>query len=96
MVKVESVPLLNCGPYPYSEPKRNQIRFTPTQIEAIKAGMQPGLTMVRLAHAVSALSCLSYNARKTGGRVEKNAGPRSKIHTGECGKQHAPHEGRKR
>ena len=25
---------------------RNQIPFTPTQIEAIKAGMQPGLTMV--------------------------------------------------
>ena len=25
---------------------RNQIPFTPTQIEAVKAGMQPGLTMV--------------------------------------------------
>ena len=25
---------------------RNQILFTPTQIEAIRAGMQPGLTMV--------------------------------------------------
>lgn len=25
---------------------RNQIPFTPTQIEAIRSGMQPGLTMV--------------------------------------------------
>ena len=34
------------GPYLYNEPKRNSIRFTPTQIEAIRAGMQPGLTLV--------------------------------------------------
>lgn len=25
---------------------RNLVRFTPTQIEAIKSGMQPGLTLV--------------------------------------------------
>lgn len=37
---------LNRGPYPYNQPKRNTIQFTPTQIEAIRAGMQPGLTMV--------------------------------------------------
>ncbi|CAM9839047.1 unnamed protein product [Lampetra fluviatilis] len=36
----------NPGPYPYNQPKRNTIQFTPTQIEAIRAGMQPGLTMV--------------------------------------------------
>ncbi|XP_077394248.1 RNA helicase aquarius isoform X2 [Festucalex cinctus] len=36
----------NRGPYPYNQPKRNTIHFTPTQIEAIRAGMQPGLTMV--------------------------------------------------
>ncbi|XP_033981405.1 RNA helicase aquarius isoform X1 [Trematomus bernacchii] len=36
----------NRGPYPYNQPKRNTIQFTPTQIEAIRAGMQPGLTMV--------------------------------------------------
>uniref|UniRef100_A0A182U8A4 Uncharacterized protein n=1 Tax=Anopheles melas TaxID=34690 RepID=A0A182U8A4_9DIPT len=34
------------GPYKYNEPKKNVIRFTPTQIEAIRAGMQPGLTLV--------------------------------------------------
>ncbi|XP_046750844.1 RNA helicase aquarius isoform X2 [Diprion similis] len=34
------------GPYKANEPKRNQIPFTPTQVEAIRAGMQPGLTLV--------------------------------------------------
>ncbi|XP_023216300.1 intron-binding protein aquarius-like [Centruroides sculpturatus] len=34
------------GPYPYEQPKKNTVRFTPTQVEAIRAGMQPGLTMV--------------------------------------------------
>ncbi|CAI5452967.1 unnamed protein product [Caenorhabditis angaria] len=32
-------------PYEYT-PNRNQVQFTPQQIEAIKSGMQPGLTMV--------------------------------------------------
>uniref|UniRef100_A0A8C9Z3V0 RNA helicase aquarius n=1 Tax=Sander lucioperca TaxID=283035 RepID=A0A8C9Z3V0_SANLU len=43
---VEPYVTLNRGPYPYNQPKRNTIQFTPTQIEAIRAGMQPGLTMV--------------------------------------------------
>ncbi|XP_068154330.1 RNA helicase aquarius [Drosophila tropicalis] len=34
------------GPYPSDKPKENSIRFTPTQVEAIRAGMQPGLTLV--------------------------------------------------
>uniref|UniRef100_A0AAF5PUK5 Intron-binding protein aquarius n=3 Tax=Wuchereria bancrofti TaxID=6293 RepID=A0AAF5PUK5_WUCBA len=34
------------GPYPHVEPRKNIIQFTPAQVEAIKAGMQPGLTMV--------------------------------------------------
>ncbi|RZF44564.1 hypothetical protein LSTR_LSTR001322 [Laodelphax striatellus] len=34
------------GPYLFNEPKKNSILFTPTQIEAIRAGMQPGLTLV--------------------------------------------------
>ncbi|ESO09157.1 hypothetical protein HELRODRAFT_110053 [Helobdella robusta] len=36
----------NRGPYRFNQPRRNQIFFTPTQIEAIRSGMQPGLTMV--------------------------------------------------
>uniref|UniRef100_A0A3B1IVS0 RNA helicase aquarius n=1 Tax=Astyanax mexicanus TaxID=7994 RepID=A0A3B1IVS0_ASTMX len=44
MVEPHVIP--NRGPYPYNQPKRNTIEFTPTQIEAIRAGMQPGLTMV--------------------------------------------------
>ncbi|KRT86597.1 AAA protein, partial [Oryctes borbonicus] len=34
------------GPYLFNEPKKNTIPFTPTQVEAIKSGMQPGLTLV--------------------------------------------------
>ena len=36
----------NRGPYPMNVPKQNQITFTATQIEAIRSGMQPGLTQV--------------------------------------------------
>ncbi|XP_072555037.1 RNA helicase aquarius isoform X2 [Paramormyrops kingsleyae] len=43
---VEPHVIPNRGPYPYNQPRRNTIRFTPTQIEAVRAGMQPGLTMV--------------------------------------------------
>ncbi|KAM4663551.1 RNA helicase aquarius [Discoglossus pictus] len=43
---VEPHVILNRGPYPYNQPKRNTIQFTSTQTEAIRAGMQPGLTMV--------------------------------------------------
>ncbi|XP_039598060.1 RNA helicase aquarius isoform X2 [Polypterus senegalus] len=45
-LKVEPHVIPNRGPYPYNQPKCNLIQFTPTQIEAIRAGMQPGLTMV--------------------------------------------------
>ncbi|XP_060536471.1 RNA helicase aquarius isoform X2 [Cylas formicarius] len=34
------------GPYLFNEPKKNAIPFTSTQVEAIKSGMQPGLTLV--------------------------------------------------
>ncbi|KAF9438957.1 hypothetical protein BGZ76_002620 [Entomortierella beljakovae] len=36
----------NMGPYPEDVPNRNQVRFTPTQVEAIKAGTNHGLTLV--------------------------------------------------
>ena len=36
----------NRGPYPFNTPRQNAVRFTPTQIEGIKAGMQPGLTLI--------------------------------------------------
>ncbi|KAK7100268.1 RNA helicase aquarius-like [Littorina saxatilis] len=45
-LEVEPHRIPNRGPYPYNQPKRNAIPFTPAQIEAVKAGMQPGLTMV--------------------------------------------------
>merc|ERR1719320_2335660 len=46
VLTVEQVKVENRGPYLSSSVKRNSIRFTPTQIEAIRSGLQPGLTMV--------------------------------------------------
>jgi len=45
-VMVEPHIIANRGPYPFNEPKKNAVKFTPTQIEAIRSGMQPGLTVV--------------------------------------------------
>lgn len=45
-VIVEPYVRLNRGPYDFNQPKQNAIQFTPTQIEAIRSGIQPGLTMV--------------------------------------------------
>uniref|UniRef100_A0A1I7T695 Intron-binding protein aquarius n=1 Tax=Caenorhabditis tropicalis TaxID=1561998 RepID=A0A1I7T695_9PELO len=40
-------PLVRKKETPYSYcPRKNQVQFTPAQVEAIKSGMQPGLTMV--------------------------------------------------
>ena len=36
----------NRGPYEYLAPKKNAVPFTPTQVEAVRAGVSPGLTMV--------------------------------------------------
>ncbi|EAQ88946.1 hypothetical protein CHGG_05565 [Chaetomium globosum CBS 148.51] len=36
----------NNGPYLVDAPKLNKVRFTPTQIEAIVSGSQPGLTVI--------------------------------------------------
>ncbi|ETN38526.1 uncharacterized protein HMPREF1541_06561 [Cyphellophora europaea CBS 101466] len=36
----------NQGPYPVDVPKKNKIRFTPKQVEAIVSGTQPGLSVV--------------------------------------------------
>jgi intron-binding protein aquarius len=38
--------LPNPGPYPQDQPRRNGVRFTPVQTQAIRAGLNPGLTMV--------------------------------------------------
>lgn len=45
-IAVEPYSIPRRGPYEYNEPRKNAIRFTPTQVEAIRAGMQPGLTLV--------------------------------------------------
>ena len=46
VLTVEPVVAETRGPYPKCVPKTNSVRFTPTQVEAIRAGTNPGLTMV--------------------------------------------------
>ncbi|CAI5501808.1 unnamed protein product [Closterium sp. Naga37s-1] len=46
VVIAESVPLPDPGPYPPRVQKKNHVRFTPTQVDAIISGVQPGLTMI--------------------------------------------------
>ena len=46
IIKVLPYTIESRGPYPSTIPKKNSVQFTPTQVEAIKSGMQPGLTMV--------------------------------------------------
>ncbi|CAN0416885.1 unnamed protein product, partial [Discosporangium mesarthrocarpum] len=46
LITVTPYTLPNPGPYPQDIPKRNTVRFTPVQVEAIRSGMNPGLTMV--------------------------------------------------
>ncbi|CAI4223582.1 unnamed protein product [Auanema sp. JU1783] len=45
VIEVEHIERLKKTPYDVKL-KKNQVQFTPAQVEAIKAGMQPGLTMV--------------------------------------------------
>ncbi|KAF2097522.1 hypothetical protein NA57DRAFT_41462 [Rhizodiscina lignyota] len=45
-IKVSTYKPPNTGPYPTDIPKTNQVRFTPSQIEAITSGTQPGLTII--------------------------------------------------
>ena len=50
----DSKPVIHCSPYvpelrnpyPKASVKKNAVRFTPTQVEAIRAGLNPGLTLV--------------------------------------------------
>ncbi|XP_035218738.1 RNA helicase aquarius-like [Stegodyphus dumicola] len=45
-LKVTPHVLPSRGPYLYEQPKKNMVQFTSTQVEAIRSGMQLGLTMV--------------------------------------------------
>ena len=57
------------GPYPQDVPRVNRVRFTPMQVEAIRAGVQPGLTMVvgppgtgKTDTATQIINCLYHTA----------------------------------
>jgi intron-binding protein aquarius len=45
-IQVSTYKMPRTGPYPMDAPKLNQVRFTPTQVEAIISGTQPGLTVI--------------------------------------------------
>ena len=59
---------LNPGPYPADQPPQNTVRFTPVQIEAVRSGLNVGLTMVvgppgtgKTDVAVQIISALYHN-----------------------------------
>ena len=65
---VESYVPPDPGPYPENQPNLNRVRFTPVQVEAIRDGVQPGLTMVvgppgtgKTDTATQILHCLYHN-----------------------------------
>ncbi|KAK4570240.1 hypothetical protein LTR86_002320 [Recurvomyces mirabilis] len=45
-VRVSTYTPPNTGPYPTDAPKLNTVRFTPSQVDAITSGTQPGLTVI--------------------------------------------------
>ena len=45
-IRVKTYRPKNTGPYPVDVPKKNAVRFTPKQVEAISSGAQPGLSVV--------------------------------------------------
>lgn len=45
-VRVSSYRPKRTGPYPINIPRRNKVRFTPRQVEAIVSSTQPGLSLV--------------------------------------------------
>lgn len=45
-VRVKTYKPRNNGPYPVDVPRKNRVRFTPTQVEAIVSGTQPGLSVI--------------------------------------------------
>ncbi|KAK5076193.1 hypothetical protein LTR64_006329 [Lithohypha guttulata] len=45
-IKISSYQPANTGPYPVDEPKKNRIRFTSAQIQALIQASQPGLSLI--------------------------------------------------
>ena len=65
---VESYVPPDPGPYPEDQPRLNHVRFTPTQVAAVRSGVQPGLTMVvgppgtgKTDVATQIMHCLYHN-----------------------------------
>ena len=45
-IRVKTYKPKNTGPYPIDVPKKNSVRFTSKQVEAIISGTQPGLSLI--------------------------------------------------
>jgi intron-binding protein aquarius len=67
-IQVESYVPPDPGPFPEDQPELNKVRFTPVQVEAIRAGLNPGLTMVvgppgtgKTDTAAQIMHCLYHN-----------------------------------
>ena len=45
-IVVQPYPALLAGPYPEDQPRLNPTRFTPVQVEALRAALNPGLSVV--------------------------------------------------
>ena len=56
----------NPGPYPQDQPRRNDVRFTPVQVEAIRAGVQPGGFRRAQGGAAGCLCCAAGCVRGHG------------------------------
>ncbi|CEF97845.1 Intron-binding protein, aquarius [Ostreococcus tauri] len=68
VIEVESYIPPDPGPYPEDQPNLNKVRFTPVQVAAIRAGLNPGLTMVvgppgtgKTDTAAQIMHCLYHN-----------------------------------
>ena len=68
VIRAESYVPPDPGPYPEDQPNVNTVRFTPVQVDAIRAGLNPGLTMVvgppgtgKTDTAAQIMHCLYHN-----------------------------------
>lgn len=60
---------VNPGPYPQDQPRQNHVRFTPVQVEAIRAGVQPGEEVCCLLFAVCCFQVLELRITTNAGQV---------------------------
>ena len=45
-LQVQSYTIPRPGPFPFNQPKKNQVEFTSAQVEGIRSGINEGLTLI--------------------------------------------------